>query len=136
SSCRCCMQQIAGATRQHAGEYRPRGVDMGHHVHIPNLLPLVVRDFRTTNHAKDSSVGAEEINGPVCFDCLSDEVNDLCLVGDICRDGQPIYLLGHTCGGFAIEVSHHHPARAFSRKATTESPPDAVRAASYDYNFV
>src|SRR5713101_439659 len=130
------MQQVARATSQHAGQYGPRGVDMRHHVHIPNLLPHVVRDFRPTGHATNPRIGAEEINRSVRFDCLSDEPNDASFTTHIRRDGEPSYFFRHHFGAFGIEVGHDHTSCTLSCKATTESAPDAVGAASYHHNFV
>src|SRR5216684_1050408 len=130
------MQQVARATSQHAGQYGPRGVDMRHHVHIPNLLPHVVRDFRPTGHATNPRIGAEEINRSVPFDCLSDEPNDASFTTHIRRDGEPSYFFRHHFGAFGIEVGHDHTSCTLSCKATTESAPDAVGAASYHHNFV
>ena len=130
------MQQVARATSQHTGQYGPRGVDMRHHVHIPNLLPHVVRNFHSTGHATNPRIGAEEINRSEGIDCQSDEPNDVSFATHIRRDGEPAYFIRHHFGAFLIEVGHDHASGAFSGKATTESAPDAVGAASYHHNFV
>src|SRR5260370_28355340 len=120
------MQQVAGAESQHARQYGPRGIDVRHQVHIPNLLPRVVRDFRSTSHAKDARVRAEEIDRTERIDSLSYEANNVGFATHIHRDCQPAYFLGHRFGAFGIEVGHDHTSCTFSSKATTEHTPDAA----------
>src|SRR6266436_34811 len=130
------MQQVARATSQHAWQYGPGGVDMRHHVHIPNLLPHVVRDVHSTGPATNPRVGAEEINRSEGIDCQSDEPNDVGFATHIRRDGEPAYFFRHHFGAFPIEVGHDDTSCTLSCKATTESAPDAVGAAGYHHNFV
>ena len=70
------VQQIAAAPRLHQRDEVPRGPDVGHDVHFPDALPLIVGRVHAAAHG-DACVGPEQVDGADVGLHLVDHPGDL-----------------------------------------------------------
>ena len=105
------VQQVARAPGQHAGQQRPHGVDVGHHVDPPLLVPHRGRhrqDVAAGPHA--GVVEADVDRAQPVLDLLHHGV-DGGLIGDVAADadGPSPALAGHVVGTILVDVDDRHP---------------------------
>ena len=79
------LQEIPFPAFEHRRQDRPRGVNVGHQIHVPEALPVVVRSVLSSLDG-DTGVRAEEIDPPVLGQRGGHELADLVFVGDVAAD--------------------------------------------------
>src|SRR5438132_672764 len=85
--------EVALFACQHAGHHVARDEDMGHHIDLPDALPVVVLSLWAAAHS-DARVRAEDVDATVRLVYLLDQSHDVSLARDVPFDRGPTDLLG------------------------------------------
>jgi hypothetical protein len=125
------MDQVAAAAFQHAGQDRADGVDMGHHVDVPLLLPDFEIGRQRIRAGRDAGVAEEDVDRSEARLDVPDETVDLRLPAHVARDGHAADLVGDPLRFVSIQVRDRDPGSAGGEAPGTRRP-DAAGAAGDD----
>ena len=93
---RCGVEQVAAALLEHVRDHVLGGEDLGHHVDVEDLLPLLGGCLDAAVDG-DPGVGDEQVDPPEAVDGGRDEVRDVLFAADVGR-----YREGADRGGPAL----------------------------------
>jgi len=87
---------VAVAALDHRGQHGPRGVDVGHEIHVPDLLPIGVRRVDAAADG-DAGVGAKQVD-------RAESLGDVVVfhAGTFLRDGELTTAGGRVLGVTAV----------------------------------
>lgn len=128
----CRLEQRAAAALEHAGHQHARRPHVGHHVHLPDALPVRVGHVDAARHG-DARVRAEEIDRAVRALGRGHQRPQRVGIAHVravalAADGR-----GHAARAVGVHVGHHHRARPFGREALAQGTPDAAGAPGHDH---
>src|SRR5205823_11405902 len=116
---------------QHLRQRVASDVDVSHHVHVPQALPIIVDSFRSAG-GRDSRVRAEKVDAPVLRLDAPDQAFDIGLSAYVtARRGAPDFG-GDALSPVRIQVGHDHRGRTRGCETPREGAANAARGAGDD----
>src|ERR1700722_20673536 len=104
---------------------------MRHHIDIPDTLPPLVGNFRTTAFPDDARIGAKQIDRPILGLDRLDQSRDLTLSRDIGGEGNATNILRSSGGALTIDISAYDKLCAFIGKSVRKCAADTTRRPGY-----
>ena len=119
------LQEISPSPGEHAGQDGAGGIDVGHHVHVPDAPPFGVGRLDAPGE-RDPRIGAEEVDRPEGLRGPLHQAGHIRLDPDVRRDGKPADLPGDRGGPARVEIGDDHAPGTFRREPSAEGAADAV----------
>src|SRR2546425_9543072 len=123
--------EVALFACQHAGQHVARDVDMGHHIDLPDALPVVVLSLWSAAHT-DARVRAEDVDATVRLVHLLDQSHDVSLARDVALDRGRTDFLGQPPRAITVDVHHDDGLCTVRRESPGECPTDAASGPGHD----
>src|SRR5438445_12802870 len=117
-------EQVALLASEHAGEHVSRNVHVGHHVHLPDALPVIVDCLWTAAHPY-ACVRAEDVDATMNVLDLLDQTHDVGLTRDVALNRFPADLLTNGLSTITFEIRYHNRLRMVLHESPRERSSDA-----------
>src|SRR6185437_6535594 len=129
------LQQVARFAREHLRQHSSGSVNVGHDVHFPASLPLVVRSFGTSRHA-DARIRAENVHLAKALICFLYQLLHVSFSGHVGYDCRTLDFCCHALSAGYINVRDHNRPGALRGELPAQRFANSIGAAGHNDYFV